>query len=68
MNINYSQATLGTMSEILEDNPEMTFGELQHTMNRDKFTGGKHPMELSNEDWYNILETIKSDESLEEDE
>ena len=68
MNINYRQANLGTMSEILEENSELTFGELLYTMNRPKFTGGKHYIDLSDEDWYNILEVIKTDESLEADE
>ena len=68
MNINYKNATLGVMSDILEDNPEMTFGELLHHMNRDKFTDGRHSTELSNEDWYNILEIAKDDENLEAEE
>lgn len=67
MNINYKNATLSTMSEVLENYPELTFGELLHHIQRDKFTNGKHSMELSNEDWYNILEVAKNDESLESD-
>lgn len=68
MNINYRQANLSTMSDILENNPEMTFGELLHHIKRNKFTAGVHPMDLSDEQWYNILETAKKDESLEKDE
>lgn len=67
MNINYSQAILGVMSEALENYPELTFGELLHHIQRDKFTKGKHSRDITNEDWYNILEVAKNDESLEKE-
>lgn len=67
MNINYPQAIVGVLSEVLEDYPKLTFGELLHHIQRAKFTKGKRAIEINNEDWYNIVENAKNDESLEDE-
>lgn len=67
MNINYPQAIIGVMSEVLEDHPNLTFGELLYHIQRDKFTKDKRSIEINDKDWYNIVENAKNDESLEDE-
>ena len=55
------------MSEVLEDHPNLTFGELLYHMQRDKFTKDKRSIEINDKDWYNIVENAKNDESLEDE-
>lgn len=65
--MNHAQIVISIMSEILEDNPEMKFGELLYSMTRNKLTGlninSTHAFtKIKDEKWYDITEKVKKDE------
>lgn len=66
--MDYRHIAIDTLTEIAKENPEMSFGDILYTITRSKLTGldtqgGSNYRQLSDVEWYGIVERAKKEEA-----